>query len=900
MEFLNIEALKQINKKQTKIYNKLYQIGKSLNETITINELYDIATSFTTEELNFEKCLIFEHDDTNGWFKVVKSIGYNSPIEKKILTIINLLLSGEVIESLRINKEPIIHTKINPKKEVSSLTKSLFLSEAYFELFGGDIDIPYGLIIIGNGTKDISEFSQVGLDQMVMLALGNFTQQFSNTINNIVFYKAWQEEKNKLKENIEKRTKQIEDQKKTFEAIYKTSKDGIAILDIETTAFLDINKAYADITGYSKNELLQTSCLKLSADYDKKRSKNAIEEVISKGFITNFIKTCIAKNGNHIITNMSIALMDDKKRMLVSIKDITKQKELEENLLKSKLKAEESTKAKSEFLAKMSHEIRTPMNGILGMSHLALNTSLNDKQRNYLEKIDNSAKNLLGIINDILDFSKIEAGKLSLNEIDFNLNDLVDSSISLIQYKAKEKNLKLIVSYDKDICYNLIGDRLRISQILTNLLDNAVKFTTSGEIGIYIKRITDDKYRFEISDTGIGLSKEQQNKLFQSFSQVDNSTTRKYGGTGLGLSISKQLIKLMGGEIWVESKIDIGSKFIFEITLKNKRYKKNDKQFYNKDIKDISILKSNNILLVEDNYTNQEIVKGLLENSGINIDVASNGAIGVELFNKNKYELILMDIRMPIMDGYEATKIIKKLNKNIPIIALSADAMKDDIEKTKLYGMDEHLKKPIDINKLYEILFRYIKPKNNNQFNDDNIKIPIFNHIDTTIGLKYVNQNKKLYIKILNKFYNSYKDMNIDLLKEDELKRYIHTIKGLSANIGAKNLNLKSQELETNQDKNKFFIFKENLNLVLDELKDIDLIQNKTLISIDKELKKELFLNLKEAIKSKRTKRCIPIVEELDKYLLDDKDKDIFEKIKNHLSNYNFKDAISLFETTSK
>ena len=319
---------------QTKIYKKFHSIGKKLNESIQISELYDIAVDFTTQELNFEKCLIFEHDDKNGWFKIVKSVGYNNPMEQKILKIINLLLSGEVIEQLRIYNKAIIHSVDNPNKHVSSLVKSLFLSEAYFELFGGDINIPHSLIVAGNGLKNISEFSSVH-NEIVHLALGNFTMQLSNTINNILFYKAWEDEKKLLEENIKKRTKQINEQKETFEAIYNTSKDGIAILDIETTAFLDVNPAYCDMTGYSKAELLRTSCMKLSVTDDKKRSAEAISSVLKNGFIQDFIKTCIAKDGRKVIVNMSISLMSDRKQMLVSAKDITTQQEIEKEVQKS-------------------------------------------------------------------------------------------------------------------------------------------------------------------------------------------------------------------------------------------------------------------------------------------------------------------------------------------------------------------------------------------------------------------------------------------------------------------------------------------------------------------------------------------------------------------------------------
>jgi len=333
----------EIVENQTRIYKKLHSIGKNLNESLKIDELYDIATNFVIDELHLEKCLIFEHDDKNGWFKVVKSIGYDNTMEQKIIKIISLLLSGEVIEYLRLSKKAIIHTPVDPNEYVNKLIKSLFLSEAYFELFGGDIEIPHSLIVAGNGIKDIEKFTTVDND-IIQLALGNFTMQLSNTINNILFYEAWNKEKELLEENIKHRTKELNEQKETFEAIYNTSKDGIALLDFETTAFLDVNPAYCDMTGFTKAELLRTSCIKLSVEGDREKSKEAISKVLKDGYIKNFIKTCIKKDGNYIIVSMSISLMNNGKEMLVSVKDITKQQAIEKEVIVAHKKIKDSIK----------------------------------------------------------------------------------------------------------------------------------------------------------------------------------------------------------------------------------------------------------------------------------------------------------------------------------------------------------------------------------------------------------------------------------------------------------------------------------------------------------------------------------------------------------------------------
>jgi len=368
-----------------------------------------------------------------------------------------------------------------------------------------------------------------------------------------------------LENKVQEKTKKLQDTINVFEALLDSALEAIIISDNKGIC-LEANRMALEIYNTNnKSDIIGINLFSfISKDSLKIVQKNLIEKN-TQPYEAMFLR----KNGEPfpvLVRGMTI-LLNGRHVRVSAILDITNIKYKEEALRIAKEKAEESTKIKSEFLANMSHEIRTPMNGIIGMSHLALKTILDDEQRNYIQKIDSSAKSLLRIINDILDFSKIEAGKLSIVKVNFNIFEVIKSVIDLMEFSANEKNLKLVVNFSNDLNKYFYGDTLRISQILINLIGNAIKFTSQGEVSLHISQERDDMIRFNIQDTGIGVSKEQVDKLFISFSQADGSTTRKYGGTGLGLIISKQLVEMMGGKIWVANEVKKGGNFIFEIKL---------------------------------------------------------------------------------------------------------------------------------------------------------------------------------------------------------------------------------------------------------------------------------------------------------------------------------------------
>ncbi len=529
---------------------------------------------------------------------------------------------------------------------------------------------------------------------------------------------------NDVTENKKIETDLLENKTK-LQTIFDYNPGGIALFDVETGRILELNQAFLDICGFKREEMLHHTASELGLLPPGLRNiiKNELKE---SGLIRNREQIIRTKSGKLITTLYSSIILDigGRKCTLDIVNDISERKELENQLITATEKAQQAVKSEERFLANMSHEIRTPMNGIIGMVNLLAQTDLDEEQKEYASWIKDSSEILLTIINDILDISKIIAGQMAFETTPFSIYDVMRNLTMSMELKAKEKGIKFHTHMDLSIPQKVLGDPVRLFQILLNLAGNAVKFTDKGEVTISINKQKEDSdnifLEFLIKDTGIGIDSEKIPTLFEPFVQASPDTTRKYGGTGLGLSISKRLVEMQSGTISAESELGKGSTFSFRIAYK--KYIAGAKQHVpapEKDIMNGRDLSGLRILLTEDNRISQRVGVKTMSKWGIIVDVAENGRQAVEMAASNPYDLILMDIQMPEIDGFEATRQIRKFlpspASKVPIVAMTASVVSLDKEKCQELGMDDYISKPFKPEELYKMISATAKPGNSRE-----------------------------------------------------------------------------------------------------------------------------------------------------------------------------------------
>ncbi len=527
-----------------------------------------------------------------------------------------------------------------------------------------------------------------------------------------------------IRDNTEQ--KKIENNLLDYKHFFNEVTDFVCVANMKGY-FEQVNNTFINELGYNNSELLQNEFLTFVHPDDIEATRREIKNLKENRAIISFLNRYRKKDGSYLWFDWKANYYPDSGKIYAIARDVTNFKRIEAELLAAntlaeiakknaeieKSNAENSAKAKQQFLSNMSHEIRTPLNAIIGFTKVMLKTDLSTKQKEYLNSIKTSGDTLIVLVNDVLDLAKIESGKMTFEQIPFKLESSISTMIQLFEPKIQEKNLKIVKDYDSNIPEVLLGDPIRLHQIIINLLSNAVKFTSKGNITVGVNLVSEDvekaTIKISISDTGIGIHENKFERIFENFQQASVSTSRLYGGTGLGLAIVKKLVELQGGSLQLTSKVNEGSTFSFILSFQ----KTTEKAISDNEIlEQVYEQKSIKILVVEDVILNQLLMKTLLDDFGFEWDIADNGKVAIEKMSKQTYDLILMDLLMPEMNGFEATENIRKtLKSTIPIIALTADVTKVDMEKCMAVGMNDYISKPVDDKILYrKILEQLQKP----------------------------------------------------------------------------------------------------------------------------------------------------------------------------------------------